>query len=170
MIPSMASSYPNVQYGIAPLPKSPTGQSANLVYTNAWSKLDIGRCRYGLMCHEDGMVFDDGVTTRLGENHYLMSTTTGNSAERVTRHPTTPPGRMFANALIETSQAAAGTSRVAMPRMTSSEMASPDTSPTIRPSRMTRARSAMPTISGNSELIIRMATPDRQSCCPIERG
>jgi len=52
----------------------------NLVYTNAWSKLEIGRCRYGLMCHEDGMVFDDGVTTRLGENHYLMSTTTGNAA------------------------------------------------------------------------------------------
>ena len=52
----------------------------NLVYTNAWSKLEIGRCRYGLMCHEDGMIFDDGVTTRLGENHYLMSTTTGNAA------------------------------------------------------------------------------------------
>jgi len=52
----------------------------NLVYTNAWSKLDIGRCRYGLMCGEDGMIFDDGVTTRLGENHYLMTTTTGNAA------------------------------------------------------------------------------------------
>ncbi len=52
----------------------------NLVYTNAWSKLDIGRCRYGVMCGEDGMVFDDGVTTRLGENHYLMTTTTGNAA------------------------------------------------------------------------------------------
>ncbi len=52
----------------------------NMVYTNAFSKLEIGRCRYGLMCGEDGMVFDDGVTTRLGENHYLMSTTTGNAA------------------------------------------------------------------------------------------
>ncbi len=52
----------------------------NLVYTNAWSKLDIGRSRYGLMCGEDGMVFDDGTTTRLGENHYLMTTTTGNAA------------------------------------------------------------------------------------------
>jgi sarcosine oxidase subunit alpha len=52
----------------------------NLVYTNAWSKLDIGRCRYGVMCGEDGMVFDDGVTTRLAENHYLMTTTTGNAA------------------------------------------------------------------------------------------
>ncbi|PTW59832.1 sarcosine oxidase subunit alpha [Breoghania corrubedonensis] len=52
----------------------------NRVYTNAWSKLGIGRCRYGIMCKEDGMVFDDGVTTRLGENHFLMTTTTGNAA------------------------------------------------------------------------------------------
>jgi sarcosine oxidase subunit alpha len=52
----------------------------NMVYTNAFSKLEIGRCRYGLMCGEDGMVFDDGVTTRLGESHYLMTTTTGNAA------------------------------------------------------------------------------------------
>jgi Glycine cleavage system T protein (aminomethyltransferase) len=36
----------------------------NMVYTNAFTKLEIGRCRYGLMCGEDGMVFDDGVTTR----------------------------------------------------------------------------------------------------------
>src|SRR3546814_571517 len=39
----------------------------NRVYTNAWLKLGIGRCRYGLMLKEDGMVMDDGVTTRLGE-------------------------------------------------------------------------------------------------------
>ena len=52
----------------------------NRLYTNAWSKLAIGRCRYGLMLGEDGMVFDDGVTARLGENHYLMSTTSGGAA------------------------------------------------------------------------------------------
>ena len=52
----------------------------NRVYTNAWSKLEIGRCRYGLMLNEDGMVYDDGVTTRLDENHYLMTTTTGGAA------------------------------------------------------------------------------------------
>ena len=49
----------------------------NMVYTNAWDSLRIGACRYGLMLHEDGMVFDDGVTARLGEYHYLMSTTSG---------------------------------------------------------------------------------------------
>jgi sarcosine oxidase subunit alpha len=52
----------------------------NRVYTNAWSKLGIGKCRYGLMLNEDGMVYDDGVTTRLGENHYIMTTTTGGAA------------------------------------------------------------------------------------------
>ncbi|WP_321501748.1 sarcosine oxidase subunit alpha [Breoghania sp.] len=52
----------------------------NRVYTNAWSKLGVGRCRYGLMCKEDGMIYDDGVTSRIGENHFLMTTTTGNAA------------------------------------------------------------------------------------------
>ena len=54
----------------------------NWVYTNDWSKLAKGRCRYGLMCGEDGMVFDDGVTAHLGPEHFLMHTTSGN-AERV---------------------------------------------------------------------------------------
>jgi sarcosine oxidase subunit alpha len=52
----------------------------NRVYTNGWDKLAVGRCRYGLMLGEDGMVMDDGVTTRLGETHYLMTTTTGGAA------------------------------------------------------------------------------------------
>ena len=52
----------------------------NRIYTNAWSKLKIGKCRYGLMLGDDGMVIDDGVTSRIDENHYLMSTTTGNAA------------------------------------------------------------------------------------------
>ena len=38
----------------------------NRIYTNAWSKLEIGKCRYGVMLGDDGMVIDDGVTTRLG--------------------------------------------------------------------------------------------------------
>ncbi|MEX0582561.1 MAG: hypothetical protein WD185_02745, partial [Sneathiella sp.] len=52
----------------------------NRIYTNAWAKLGIGRVRYGLMCHEDGMVFDDGTTARLAENRFLMTTTTGGAA------------------------------------------------------------------------------------------
>ncbi len=50
------------------------------VYTNAWAKLAVGKCRYGLMCGEDGMVFDDGVTSCLAENHFVMTTTTGGAA------------------------------------------------------------------------------------------
>jgi sarcosine oxidase subunit alpha len=52
----------------------------NRVYTNAWLKLAPGKCRYGLMLGEDGMVMDDGVTSCLGENHYLMTTTSGGAA------------------------------------------------------------------------------------------
>ena len=52
----------------------------NLVYVNKWSKLGIGRVRYGVMCTEDGVVFDDGVTGRLGPEHYLMSTTSSGAA------------------------------------------------------------------------------------------
>jgi sarcosine oxidase, subunit alpha len=50
------------------------------IYTNMFSTLPEGQCRYGLMCKADGIVFDDGVTTRLGKNHYLMTTTTGGAA------------------------------------------------------------------------------------------
>lgn len=52
----------------------------NRLYTNAWTKLDVGKARYGLMCKDDGMVMDDGVTACLGENHFHMTTTTGGAA------------------------------------------------------------------------------------------
>lgn len=50
------------------------------VYTNKWAKLPVGRVRYGLMCRDDGMVFDDGTTSCLAQNHFLMTTSTGNAA------------------------------------------------------------------------------------------
>jgi sarcosine oxidase subunit alpha len=50
------------------------------IYTNSFSKLTVGSCRYGLMCHADGMVFDDGVTSRLADERFHMTTTTGNAA------------------------------------------------------------------------------------------
>lgn len=50
------------------------------VYANGFAKLKVGACRYGLMCRVDGMVFDDGVTSRLGDERFHMTTTTGNAA------------------------------------------------------------------------------------------
>ena len=52
----------------------------NLLYTNKWSRLPVGKVRYGMMCAEDGVVLDDGVTGRLGDDHYLMTTTSSGAA------------------------------------------------------------------------------------------
>ena len=49
------------------------------VYTNTFSTLPVGKCRYGLMLREDGMVFDDGTTTRMAPDRFLMTTTTANA-------------------------------------------------------------------------------------------
>jgi sarcosine oxidase subunit alpha len=51
----------------------------NRVYTNGWKKLAVGKARYGVMLREDGMVQDDGTTSRLTENHFVMTTTTINA-------------------------------------------------------------------------------------------
>jgi len=51
------------------------------VYVNGWKSLAVGRARYGLMLREDGFVMDDGTTSRLGEAHFLMTTTTANAAK-----------------------------------------------------------------------------------------
>ncbi|MBL4916030.1 sarcosine oxidase subunit alpha family protein [Szabonella alba] len=57
----------------------------DFVYTNTFSTLPVGKVRYGLMLREDGQVLDDGTTARLGENHFLMTTTTA-AAGLVMRH------------------------------------------------------------------------------------
>ncbi len=56
-----------------------------LVYTNTFSTLKVGKVRYGLMLREDGFVMDDGTCARLGEQHFLMTTTTG-AAGQVMQH------------------------------------------------------------------------------------
>ena len=48
----------------------------DFVYTNTMSTLKIGRVRYGLMLREDGTVVDDGTCARLGDTHYVITTTT----------------------------------------------------------------------------------------------
>ncbi len=67
----------------------------NLLYVNKWSKLEVGRVRYGVMCAEDGVVLDDGVTGRLAEDRWLMSTTSSGAARcgsgsRAGCRPSTP--------------------------------------------------------------------------------
>lgn len=52
------------------------------VYTNMFSTLKVGRCRYGLMMNELGFLIDDGVTVRLADDHFLMHTTSG-GADRI---------------------------------------------------------------------------------------
>ena len=55
------------------------------VYTNIFSTLPVGKARYGLMLREDGLALDDGTTWRLGEQDFLMTTTTAN-AGKVMQH------------------------------------------------------------------------------------
>jgi len=52
----------------------------NRIYTNPFLKLPVGKARYGLMLREDGMIYDDGTTSRLSENHFFMTTTTALAA------------------------------------------------------------------------------------------
>jgi sarcosine oxidase subunit alpha len=52
----------------------------NRVYSNAWSQLAPGKCRYGLMLDENGMVMDDGVTACIHDTQFHMTTTTGGAA------------------------------------------------------------------------------------------
>ena len=49
------------------------------VYVNQWADLAAGRTRYGVMCTEEGIVFDDGVGARIGPEHFYLTATTGNA-------------------------------------------------------------------------------------------
>ena len=52
----------------------------NRMYVNAWTKLGVGRCRYGILCREDGFVRDDGVVGRIAPDRFHVTTTTGGIA------------------------------------------------------------------------------------------
>jgi sarcosine oxidase subunit alpha len=52
----------------------------NRMYVNAWTKLGVGRCRYGILCREDGFVRDDGVVGRIAPDRFHVTTTTGGAA------------------------------------------------------------------------------------------
>jgi sarcosine oxidase subunit alpha len=61
------------------------GRFMDMLYTNMMSTLKPGRCRYGLMCSENGFLIDDGVVARLDEDTFLCHTTTG-GADRIHAH------------------------------------------------------------------------------------
>ena len=48
------------------------------VYTHRFSDLRVGRVRYGVLCRDDGTILDDGTVTRLADDRYFVTTTTGN--------------------------------------------------------------------------------------------
>ena len=55
-------------------------QFLDYIYANTFSTLPVGRARYGIMLREDAMLLDDGTTSRLGPQHFLVTTTTANAA------------------------------------------------------------------------------------------
>ncbi len=57
----------------------------NMIYTNSFDNMRIGGGRYGMMLYEDGRMMDDGITFRLGEDRYLMSTGSG-TADAIYAH------------------------------------------------------------------------------------
>ncbi len=61
------------------------GKFLDMMYTNMMSNLAVGKCRYGLMCSENGFLSDDGVVARLDDDTWLCHTTTG-GADRIHAH------------------------------------------------------------------------------------
>ncbi|WP_126975891.1 sarcosine oxidase subunit alpha family protein [Frigidibacter oleivorans] len=61
------------------------GRFLDMLYTNLMSTLPVGKCRYGLMCSDNGFLIDDGVVARLTEDTWLCHTTTG-GADRIHAH------------------------------------------------------------------------------------
>ena len=53
-------------------------QLLDLIYTHIFSTLKVGRIRYGVICGEDGIIVDDGTVSRIADDHYYVTTTTGN--------------------------------------------------------------------------------------------
>jgi sarcosine oxidase, subunit alpha len=52
----------------------------NRLYINSWTNLAVGRSRYGILCRDDGFIYDDGVVARLAADRFHVTTTTGGAA------------------------------------------------------------------------------------------
>ncbi len=53
----------------------------NRVYVNGFAKLPVGRARYGVMLNDDGIVLDDGTTSRISDTQFYLTTTTAQAGE-----------------------------------------------------------------------------------------
>ncbi|HKH09865.1 MAG TPA: glycine cleavage T C-terminal barrel domain-containing protein, partial [Rubrobacter sp.] len=112
----------------------------NHLYVNRWDNLDVGAVRYGAMCLEDGVVFDDGVTGRLGPERYIMTTTSsgaGGVGEWIDNWlQTAHPGRQVHVTPVTTAYAsinvAGPKSRELLLRLTKDVDLSPDAFPYMR--------------------------------------
>ncbi len=58
------------------------GKFLDMLYTGVMSTLPVGKCRYGLMCNEQGFLSDDGVVARISDDTWLCHTTSG-GADRI---------------------------------------------------------------------------------------
>ena len=58
---------------------SDAGALLDRLYTHRFSDLPVGRIRYGLMCSDNGTILDDGTVTRMADDSYFVTTTSGNA-------------------------------------------------------------------------------------------
>ncbi|MBF2759479.1 MAG: sarcosine oxidase subunit alpha family protein [Ectothiorhodospiraceae bacterium AqS1] len=56
------------------------GEFLHRVYINRIRNLAVGRCRYAFMLREDGFILDDGTVTRIAEDDWYLTTSTGHAA------------------------------------------------------------------------------------------
>lgn len=54
------------------------------IYANPMAGLAVGKVRYGIMLNEKGVIIDDGVCARLGEDEYWVSTTSSGASRIAT--------------------------------------------------------------------------------------
>jgi methylglutamate dehydrogenase subunit C len=60
---------------------SDAAEFLNRVYVNGFAKLPVGKARYGVMLNDDGVVLDDGTTTRISDTQFYLTTTTAQAGE-----------------------------------------------------------------------------------------
>ena len=116
--------------------------SSTALYTNTLTTLAVGKARYGLMLREDGFVLDDGTTSRLAEDRFIVTTTTANAGQGAAAHGVLPPvavaGARRAALLGERAMGAVLDRRPALARRACARSSIASTTSRTRPSRTWR--------------------------------